>query len=110
MQYIVLGKEQQVINIVLAPGKFIYVIDLSVICCSEDIIKLNKQSSSIFEHSKTKPVLVKLLNTSEGMGYMTLNYKGGKVLVLDIKKMEDLAFDEEYVVAFTSNVSLSTWK
>jgi len=110
MQYIILGKEQQVLNMVLAPGKFIYVMDTSIACCSEGFIKLNKEPPFILEHSKTTPALVKFLNTCEGMGYMTLNYKGGKVLVLNMRRMKEIVFDKEYVVAFTSNVSLNVWK
>ncbi len=35
LQYVILGKEQQVLNVVLAPGQGIYVDESRIICCSE---------------------------------------------------------------------------
>jgi len=39
-QYVILGKEQQVLNVVLTPAQSIYVDEERVICCSEGLIKI----------------------------------------------------------------------
>lgn len=107
MQYIILGKEHQVLNIILAPGKLIYAVDTSVICCSEEFIRIPKKQAFNFKQPKISSGFVKFLNTSEGMGYLTLNYKGGRIITLGAKRMRDMIFDEDYVLAYTSGISLT---
>ena len=39
LQYVILGKEQQVLNIVLAPGQAVFMDEDKIICCSEGLTK-----------------------------------------------------------------------
>ncbi len=39
LQYAILGKEQQVLNVLLAPAQGIYVDEAKIICCSEGLTK-----------------------------------------------------------------------
>eukprot|EP00826_Nyctotherus_ovalis_P017553 TRINITY_DN15173_c0_g1_i2.p1 TRINITY_DN15173_c0_g1~~TRINITY_DN15173_c0_g1_i2.p1 ORF type:complete len:134 (-),score=19.54 TRINITY_DN15173_c0_g1_i2:559-960(-) len=110
IQYAVYGEGQQVLSMALASGRSVYAVDSSVVCCSEGLIRLSRGELLVPKHTKSAPALVKLLNASEGTGYIIINYKGGQILTLDAERMERFIFNKEYILACTENVSLAPHK
>ena len=85
-------------------------LDDTVICSSEGFIKIEDKRFSFNNLIKSQRKLAKFFNTSEGMGYMTVNHKGGKIIVLDEKAMFGMRFSKEYLLAHTGNVLLKDCK
>ena len=109
-QYSTLGKEKQVLNVVLAPGQAIYVNDTNVICCSEGFSKEKVKVPFWGEPKEHTPSHSKFINTSEDLAYMTINSNGGRVIAINSMLQKGMLFHEDYVLAHTLNVSLKKLK
>ena len=110
VKFDIIGKTNQVLNVVLFPNQSIYVEDTQVICCSENIKKAQVKQGFCDDSAKHSPLNWKFTNSSKGLEYLTINNRGGGIVALNSLLMKDMLFHEDYVLAHTINVSLKSWK
>lgn len=109
-QYYILGKEQQVLNVVLAPAQTIYTDQNFIICSSDGLTKLPVKKPLLWGEAEPTPFNSKFCNTNEGLAYMTLNSKGGRIIAFNALLLQGMLFHEDYILAHTHNVALKPHK
>ena len=109
-QYYILGQEKQLLNVVLGPAQSIYVDDNKIVCCSDGLTKENVKKPFWGEPKEHTPSRSKYINTSEGLAYMTINGKGGRIVAFNSLLVKGMLFREDVVLAHTHNAALKIWK
>eukprot|EP00826_Nyctotherus_ovalis_P003407 TRINITY_DN10693_c0_g3_i1.p1 TRINITY_DN10693_c0_g3~~TRINITY_DN10693_c0_g3_i1.p1 ORF type:complete len:225 (+),score=35.44 TRINITY_DN10693_c0_g3_i1:123-797(+) len=104
VEYNVLGKDLQTLQVFLKPGQKIVVCEKFVISRTEELIKDANESIS---YKKDKTMSYIYTNVQYEFGYILLNKNGGRIIALDLNDLASIYFDEACILAYTPNAMTS---
>jgi len=109
----IIGKEHQVLQIVLFPGESVETYTNALIYMSPNLKKRNKSQSlkdSFLNFVSSTQGQVEHYNDTETIGYMGISRRIGKVIVINSALHGDIYFKPEHLLANTSGMALEKKK
>jgi len=109
----IIGKEHQILQLVLFPGESIETYSTSLIYMSPNLKKRNKSQSikdSFLNFVSNTQGEVEYYNDTETIGYMGISRRIGKVIVINSSLISDIYFKPEHLLANSTGLSLDKKK